>query len=176
VRRAVSCIGLSLLLVLPVAARAGGNRSFLVPAFAPCAGPAVCFPPERESRFTFETGVLGSSRSRFIRGGGVALVVRVKGVRDESGRLVTTDPDAPGDDFRVVVPETVTTVPGVGTLPAGFVGDTVIRFDLRSGRGTARLATPAEVPAGLVAASLGSPVVLDSDGRPLARVGSQSRP
>jgi hypothetical protein len=165
-------------LLLPGVAAAGGNVVFLVRAFRPCPGPAICTAAP-DSSFTFDTAVLKTSRARYTKGGKVAVTVEIKGVRDAGGALVTTDANDPSDDFRLVIPESQVTVPGIGTLPPGVAGgDVVVPFDLRNGIGRQPYPTPAAADSqpGLVAESTGLPVIFDNQGRRLAVSGSQVRP
>jgi hypothetical protein len=168
-----------LALLVPAGARAGGlSRTFLVPSYAACPGPAVCV-PRRESSFTFDKAILHSSQARYIAPNKLSLVVELSGVKDASGALVTTDPSNPADDFRLVVPSTQVTLSGVGTLPTGFpgTGDTVVRIDLKQGAGKGRLTTPEETPkSGLVTGSLGVPALYDNQGNRLAVTGAQTPP
>lgn len=174
-------VGLIALLaaVAPHAAGAAGlSRTYLVPAYAPCPGPAVC-PARLESSFTFATAVLRSPQAKFIAPNKLTLIVELSGVKDAGGALVTTDPNDPSDDFLVVLPASQVTVTSLGTLPAGFpgAGESTLRIDLKKGAGKARLMTPEETPkTGLVTASNGAPTVYDNQGKRLAVTGAQTPP
>jgi hypothetical protein len=163
----------------PHAADAAGlSRTYLVPAYAPCPGPAIC-PARLESSFTFATASLRSPQSKFIAPNKLTLIVEITGVKDASGTLVTTDPNDPGDDFLLVLPASQVTITSLGTLPAGFpgAGEQSVRIDLKKGNGKARLMTPEETPkTGLVTASNGAPTVYDNQGKRLAVTGAQTPP
>src|SRR5213594_3804312 len=96
---------------------AGLNRNYLVPSFRTCAGPAAC-PPQHDSSFTFESAVLKTPASRFLRSGKTAFTLELKGVRDAAGNLVS------GAQFTVVLATGQITVPGIGTFPPGAIPDT----------------------------------------------------
>jgi hypothetical protein len=160
----------------PVVALGGPmNRNFLVPAFRRCPGPASCFPPVRESAYTFDTAVLRTPSGRFISGGKVALLVELKGVRDATGALVSTNASDPRDDFKVILAAGQVTVPGVGTLPTNALPDTVIGFDLRDGKARIVYKTPDSLPAGLVTEG-GAVSIVDNQDKRFATIGSQSHP
>lgn len=162
-------------LCLPGGAQGGMNRSYLVPSYPPCDGPAFC-PAVRESSFTFDSAILLSPQSRYIKAGKVSLEIQLKGVRDASGQLVTTDASDPGDDFAVVIPVGIVVVPGLGILPPGIQGDTTVSFDLKNGAARVRYPTPDEAPAGLVSVSTTIPHVRDNQGKRFAVTGAESKP
>jgi hypothetical protein len=170
------------LTLVPALALAGMNRTYLVPAYKPCPnGQTSCAPPGPSSTFTFEQVILKSRPSPFIKPNQVSLIVELKGVRDASGALVTTDPANPADDFilrtgagRVVLlaGTNLQLEPGSPLVPV-----TDLRIDLKNGKGSATLKTPEETPTnGLINQSLGVPELLDNQGNPLAVTGARSRP
>jgi hypothetical protein len=163
-------------LVLPVRASADMTRNYLVPAYVPCPGPATC-PATPSSSFTFSSAVLKNAKARYLTPGKVTLVVELKGVKDGSGQLVTTDPSNAADDFLLVVAPGQVTLAGIGTLPPGLSPETRLHIDLKNGDGSQKLVTPDETPKhGLVVNSLGLPTVFDNQGKVLAVTGSQSPP
>jgi hypothetical protein len=161
---------------LPAAAAADMTRTYLVPAYAPCPGPATC-PATLSSTFSFSSAVLKNAKARYLAPGKVTLVVELKGVKDASGQLVTTDPGNAADDFLLVISPAQVTIAGIGTLPPGLSPETRLHIDLKNGDGSQKLTTPEETPKhGLVANSAGLPMVFDSQGKVLAVTGSQSPP
>ncbi len=164
------------LCLIPAVALAGMNKNFLVQPFEPCAGPAICPDFRSLSSFTFETAVLRSPQSRYIASGKLAVQVELKGVRDASGALVTTEPGNPADDFKLIVPEAEVYSPGIGVLPSGVVGDVIVRFDLKNGNATVRYSTPDGVVSGLVTVATESPYVIDNQGQPFAATGARAKP
>jgi hypothetical protein len=170
----------AVLLAGPVSA--GLNLTYLVPAYAPCASPAgVCSPPVLESSFTFERAAIRSSRAPFTGPGKVGAIVELTGVRDASGQLVDTDPGDQSDDFLVVIPASnVTLLSGslVGTLTPSLAGGPITyRLDLKKGKGKLRIVTPPETPeSGFIAETLGTPVILDNQGKRFAVSGVRARP
>ena len=168
--------------LLPALARAGMNRNYLVPAYKPCpAEQTSCAPQGPASTFTFEQAVLKSKPSPYIKPNQVSLVIDLKGVRDASGALVTTDSSNPADDFILRTPAgRITLLAGTNLqLEPGspLVPVTDVRIDLKNGKGHASLTTPAETPThGLINQSLGVPALLDNQGNLLAVTGARSQP
>jgi len=184
----IGYLALALLLLLPVPSWAGRiGTTYLVPAYEACPRgqtttttlipPPPCVPARRESSFTFDTATLKTSGIRYLAVGKPAFVFTVKGVRDASGNLVTTDPNDPADDFMVI------SAPGQVTLtflnetfqPGVLAGPVVVRFDLKNGAGKATYKTPSSIPDGVVTET-GSIIVLDNQGKRLAALGAQSPP
>ena len=93
-----SALGALALVSLASTALAGWSVNYLVPAYEPCTPPANSCPAVLESRFTFETVALKTPTRRFLKDEAVAVAVQMTGVRDDSGALVTTDPDDDADD------------------------------------------------------------------------------
>jgi hypothetical protein len=172
--RPTRAFAVATLVLVPALAPAGMNKNFLVPAFSPCIGKGSC-PPARASTFTFETATLQSPAGRYIAAGKLALKVELKGVRDASGGLVTTNASDPTDDFKIVLGAGQVTIPGVGTLPVTALPDTEIPFDLRDGKAKVTYRTPDVTPSGLVTEG-GVVSIVDNQGHRLATVGSQSKP
>ncbi len=159
---------LLVLVLLPTLAFAGGlNRNYLVPSFRSCAGPAAC-PPQHDSSFTFESAVLKTPVSRFLRSGKTAFILDLKGVRDAAGNLVS------GVQLTVVLATGQITVPGIGTFPPGAIPDTRVTFVVERGRAKVPYKAP-EVPRGTVVEG-GAVTILDPEGRRLATIGSQAAP
>jgi hypothetical protein len=167
-----------LLLCAAGSASAGMNRTSMVPAYAAC-HVGVCT-PTLESTFHFDDVTLFSSQAKYTGPGKLALMIDIKGLRDASGALVTTDPGNDADDFLVVIPESRTTLLSgalVGTLSPGIAGDQVYRLDVTKGHVRKRFATPDITPEhGLVTQVLGNPMLLDNEGNPLAVTGARSKP
>jgi hypothetical protein len=175
--------------VVPGVAVAGRlNTTYLVPAYEACPRGtttttrpsfAPCTPARRESSFTFESAMLRSSPARYIKGGAVTFVVLLRGVRDPSGSLVTTDTADPADDFAVVSPPGQTTLTFAdSTFAAGVLSGPVrVRFDLRKGAAKVVFRTPSAqpIPDGIVVEG-GSVAIVDKAGKRLATVGAQSPP
>src|SRR5262249_61662585 len=100
--------------------------------------------------FTFDTATLKTSGIRYLAVGKPAFVFTVKGVRDASGNLVTTDPNDPADDFMVI------SAPGQVTLtflnetfqPGVLAGPGVGRIDLKNRAREATYQTPPAIPHG----------------------------
>ena len=177
-----------LLLLAPVTSWAGrAGTTYLVPAYESCPRgitttttlipPPPCVPAARESSFTFDSATLKTSGIRYLAVGKAAFVFAVKGVRDASGNLVTTDPNDPADDFMVVsAPGQITLTFLNETEPPGVLqGPVVVRFDLKNGAGKASYKTPPPIPDGVIAET-GSIFVLDNQGKRLAALGAQSPP
>jgi len=163
-------IGAALVLaLLPQLASAGGlNRTYLVPSFRTCSGPQTCFPPVLDSTFTFESAVLKTPVSRFLRSRKTAFILELKGVRDAAGNL------ASGVQFTAVLATGQVTVPGIGTFPPGALPDVRMPFMVERGKAMVVYETP-DVPRGTVVEG-GVVTVLDPDGRRLATIGSQAAP
>jgi len=179
---------LALLLLLPVPSWAGKvGTTYLVPAYEACPRgltttttlipPPPCVPATRESSFTFDTATLKTSGNRYLAVGKPAFVFAVKGVRDASGNLVTTDPNNPADDFMVVTAPGQLTLTFLNeTVPPGVLsGPVVVRFDLKNGAGKATYKQPPPIPDGIIAET-GTIIVLDNQGKRLATLGAQSPP
>jgi hypothetical protein len=170
------------LTLVPGLALAGMNRTYLVPAYKPCPnGQTSCTPQGTASTFTFEQALLKSRPAPYIKPNQVSVIIEVKGVRDASGALVTTDPANPADDFilrtgagRVVLLAGINLQlePGSPLVPPSEV-----RLDLKNGKGSGSLRTPEETPTnGLINQSLGLPELYDNQGNPLAVTGARSKP
>jgi hypothetical protein len=156
------------LVLLPTLAFGGGvNRNYLVPSFQNCAGPSVC-PPQHDSSFTFDSAVLKTPVSRFLRSRKTAFTLELRGVRDAAGNLVS------GAQFTVVLATGQVTVPGVGTFPEGALPDTRIPFTVERGKADVVYKSP-DVPRGTVVEG-GVVTVIDPDGKRLATIGSQAKP
>jgi hypothetical protein len=168
----------TLLLVRAAAAHAGSNNNYLVPAYEPCTPPATSCPAVLASRFTFESAVLKTPNAKYIRDDKVAVTIELKGVRDPTGTLVTTDPGNQADDFRLVIPGTQLTVLGSTYAPGGvFNSDIVLGVDLKNGKGKASYKTPpGGEGSGVVAEAVAIPYVVDSDGNRFAVSGSRDKP
>jgi hypothetical protein len=179
--RALSVVVVTVAL-LPALALAGMNRNYLVPAYKPCPdAQTTCIPVGPASTFTFEQAVLKSRPSQFIKPNQVSLVIELRGVRDASGALVTTDTSNPADDFILRTPAgRVTLVAGTNLQlepgsPLSPITD--VRVDLKNGKGHASLTTPDETPThGLITQTLGVLELLDNQGNLLAVTGARSRP
>ena len=127
---------LAALVLLPAGAQAGFNVNYLVPGFKGCEGNAAVCAIEPSSSFTFETAILKSPRGRYsIREGKPTIFIILKGVRDASGNLVTTDPANDADDFVLVLPTGRTIVPSIGTIADGSIPAQRIGIDLENGNG-----------------------------------------
>ena len=104
-------------------------------------------------------------------------MVELKGVRDPSGSLVTTDPGNQNDDFRLFVPASQITIGGTTTAPGVLSTDIVVGIDLKNGKGKAKYKTPAGGEgSGVIAEAGGLPYVVDSDGNRFAVSGSRDKP
>jgi hypothetical protein len=159
------------LLVATAAAAGGFSVTYLVPAFVTCPGPDTCGAPERESRFTFESATLRSAQGRYANAGKTALVVKLRGVKDETGALVS------GSGFTVRLASGQVNLPSLGiALPAGHPLSEVppVPIALDKGKGTLSYAPSQSPPAGTVVEG-GGVTVYDSDGKRLATVGTQYR-
>jgi len=165
-------------ILLAVAARAGTNTNYLVPAYQPCAPEASNCPAVLESTFTFESAKFKAASSPYLKDEQLAIAVELKGVRDQAGVLVTTDPDEPADDFRLIVPASQITLFGI-TYPPGEGVSTpiVLRIELKNGKGKASYKTPGGGEgSGVVAEAGGVPYVVDSAGNRFAVNGSRDKP
>ena len=168
----------SLLLLLLAAAPAladGLNRSVLVPVYARCPGSGNCT-PVLASSYTFDSMYLYSSRKTYSGPGELALMIRVKGLKDANGALVT-------GQITVVVPATrVTILPSGGGF--GTFGDSSplaqqapYVVEVKNGSAREKFLTPPATPKnGLVANTFGAPIVYDPEGKELASTGTQSKP
>ena len=164
------------------------NTTVLVPAYESCprgttttteASHAPCTPARLDSSFTFETALLKSATTRYIEAGKLAFIVVLRGVRDASGKLVTTNPGDPSDDFEVVSPPGQTTLTFLNSTyaPGGISGPVVVPFDLRNGAAKVvyKLSDTPAIPDGIVVEG-GNVSILDNQGKRLATVGARSRP
>ena len=168
-------VGLVTLLVLPTAAKGGFNANYLVPGYAPCESGGSCASIP-SSTYTFETAILKSPRGRFsLREGKVSVIIQLKGVRDASGQLVTTDPSDRDDRFVLVLPSGRIVLPSIGTLAEGSIPASRIPIELVNGRGKAKFVAEGTQP-GLVNLSFEAPVVLDPDGNLFAATGAMAKP
>jgi len=170
--RLVSSLTAALVLASTMAAGAGLNRAYLVPAYEACPGSGNCNPPVRSSPYTFDSIVLYSSPKPFTGPGKFALKLVVKGLRDAAGNPATATLSLRTGKSRITI---------VGLL--GTLGETSPLSDemaypvaVKNGSGSFRYDTPDVTPPGLIANSLTSPVVYDPDGKPLATTGTQSKP
>lgn len=159
------------------AAHAGGNVNYLVPAYEPCTPPITTCPAVLESRFTFESVKLKSSKAQYLKDNKTAVSIELKGVRDPSGALVTTDPGNQADDFRLFIPGSQVTVQGTTSAP-GILGPAIVLgIDLKNGKGKASYKTPAGAEdSGAITESTGAPYVIDSDGARFAVTGARAKP
>lgn len=172
----VLCCSLSILLLAGFA-QAGSNTNYLVPAYEPCTPPATTCPAVLESRFTFESVKFKSSKAKYLKDNKVAFSVELKGVRDPSGGLLTTDTGNQADDFRVFVPGSQITFGGTTTAPGLLSPDIVVGIDLKNGKGKGSYKTPSGgESSGVIAEATGVPYVVDSDGERFAVSGSRAKP
>jgi hypothetical protein len=162
-------------LLAPALAAAGFNRTYLVPSYRACPGPATCNPPVLDSSYRFESALLKNSNTRFLVPNKIAFTLELRGVKDAAGNLVTTDPNDPSDDFRIVSSPGRLTLAGQGTFPEGAIPAVIIRFDVTKGVARKKYNTDPSTPPGLVTEG-SSVVVLDNQGRRLAVTGAMSRP
>jgi hypothetical protein len=163
----------SLLLLLAAApALAGGlNRSTLVPVYDRCPGSGNC-PPVRSSSYTFDSMYLYSSRATYSGPNKLALMLRVKGLRDANGTLVT-------GTLTVTVPQSrVTILSSIGTVgeTSNIAEQPPYIVNVKNGSGREKFSTGELVPPGLVVNTFGAPVVYDPEGKELASTGTQSKP
>jgi hypothetical protein len=174
-RVTILCCLLTAVAVAP--AWAGSNATPMVPAYAPCTPPVTSCPAVLESRFSFESVTLKSPKSPYLRDDKTAVSIELKGVRDETGALVTTDPESPDDDFALFIPGSQITVNGVTVAPGILSPDLVVRVDLKNGAGKGSYKTPAGGEgSGVVAESTAAPYVLDGDGKRFAVTGQRDKP
>ncbi|HWP67544.1 MAG TPA: hypothetical protein VNO26_16725 [Candidatus Limnocylindria bacterium] len=174
--RAASALALVVLLS-PASVPAGLNATPMVPAYQPCTPPAASCPAVLESRFTFERVTLKSSKSPWVKDNAVAVIVELRGVRDENGAPVTTDPANPADDFHLIIPGSQVTVGGTTVAPGILAPEIVIPIDLEKGNGKASYRTPAGGQgSGVVTETTGVPYVRDSDGKRFAVSGARDKP
>jgi hypothetical protein len=165
------------LLSFATMASAGSNSTSLVPAYEPCTPPATTCPAVLESRFTFESAKLKTPKSEYLKDNKTAVTIELKGVRDPTGSLVTTDEGNQADDFKLFIPGTQVTIGGTTTAPGILSPDIVVGIDLKNGKGKASYKTPAGGEGtGLVAEAVGVPYVVDSDGNRFAVSGSRDKP
>jgi hypothetical protein len=164
--------------LLLAGAAMAGNVNYLVPAYQRCAEGLSSCPAVLESTFTFDTVKLKPSSSPYLKDDALAVAIELKGVRDAGGALVTTDPDNPDDDFRLVVPASQLTLLGLTYPPGeGPSADIVVRIELKNGKGKASYRTPAGGEgSGVVAEAGTTPYVVDSAGNRLAVSGSRDKP
>jgi hypothetical protein len=168
--------------VLPTAAHAGMNKTYMVPAYEPCPGGATqCSPQPPSSAYTFDQAILRTPQKPFTAPNQTAVVVELKGVRDAAGNPVTTDPGNPADDFVFRTPAGRTVItsgtriqlePGSPLVPV-----VEVRIDLKNGKGKATYKTPGNTPTnGLVNQTLDLPVIYDPAGKVLASNGARTKP
>jgi hypothetical protein len=155
---------------------AGSNATPMVPAYQPCTPPLTTCPAVLESRFTFESVTLKSSKSPYLKDDKVAVSIELKGVRDETGALVTTDPEDSADDFKLFIPGSQVTVNGVTAAPGILAPDILIGIDLKNGSGKASYRASGGEGTGVVAESTGAPYVFDGDGKRFAVTGQRDKP
>jgi hypothetical protein len=170
----VRALLVAVLLVAASSASAALNRSVMVPVYAACPGSGNCFPPVRESPYTFDAIYLYSSPQPYTGPGKLALMVVVKGLRDGAGNLANARLT-----LRVAAGRITILTQGVGTLgeTSPLAPDTVYAFDVKNGAARARFRTPEETPSrGLVVNTLAAPVLYDPDGKALASTGTQTKP
>jgi len=149
----------------------------MVPAYTPCTPPLTTCPAVLESRFSFDSVTLKSSKSPWVKDNKTAVSIELKGVRDETNALITTDPDDPADDFILLLPATQITMNGTTIAPGLLSPDIELHVDLKNGSGKASYKTPVGGEGtGLVAESAGAPYMLDSDGKRFAVTGSRDKP
>jgi hypothetical protein len=168
---------LTVLLVVSTA-HAGSNTNYLVSAYQPCAPEASNCPAVLESTFTFESAKFKAPSSPYLKDDQVAIALELKGVRDQAGALVTTDPGNPDDDFRLVVPASQITLFGITYPPGeGVSTPVVLRIELKKGKGKASYKTPGGGQgSGVLAEAGGVPYVVDSAGNRFAVSGSRDKP
>ena len=169
----------SFLTVLPLAPAwaAGSNSTPMVPAYQPCTPPATSCPAVLESRFTFDSVTLKSPKSPYLKDNKVAVSIELKGVRDGTGALVTTDVDDPSDDFKLLIPGSQITFNGMTIAPGILSPEITVPVELKNGSGKASYKTPGGGEGtGIVAESTGAPYVVDSDAKRFAVTGSRDKP
>ncbi len=150
----------------------GGNLTHLVPASVHCPGPDACVPAQKESRFTFESVILRSGRGKYANPKKPAFIIELKGVRDASGTLVTSEA------FTIRVSSGQINLGGGQpvSLPAGFPLAVVapIPISLRDGVAKKPYSPSQQAPSGTVVEG-GGIDIYDSDGKRLATTGAQYR-
>ena len=163
---------LVVLLLAPTAFAGGFNTTYLVPAYVVCPGPDICGAPQRESRFTFESATLRSPRGQFTDPKKPSFVVELKGVKDETGALVSGS----GFTAQIASGQVNLFLPTPLTLPAGFPLAQVLPVEISLNNGHSRTSYKSDpkntAPAGTVTEG-GGVTVYDSDGKRLATIGSQ---
>ena len=166
----ISLVAVALLACAGIAS-ARLNRSILVPAYKACPT-SNCFPPTRASTYTFDSIYLYSSPQPYTGPGKLALMVVVKGLKDAGGNLVTGRLTMPVPPSRITVLSQ-----SVGTFADGspLTAQPPYVIDVKDGAGRGRFSLPDNTPAGLVANTLGSPVLLDPEGHELATTGTQTK-
>jgi hypothetical protein len=173
-RRSVASLVL-VLLALPALATAKLNRTYMVPVYAACGGPANCFPPVLASKYTFDSIVLYSSPQPYIQAGKLALMIVVKGLKDASGAPFT-------GTLKLRVPGGRVTIlsQSIGTLPDGspLVPETEYDVAIANGSTTHAKFTVPDSAKGttIVVNSFDAPILYDPDGNELASSGSRSKP
>lgn len=172
-RRAFAIVTM-VLLALPVAATAKLNRNYMVQVYAPCPGSGNCLPAVLASPYTFDSVVLYSSPLQFTSAGKLALKIVVKGLKDPSGALFTGTIQlrVPANRVTILAPLNIGTLGETSPLAA----ETVYTVRVTRGAANERFNTPPETPeAGLRVNSLGSPILYDPDGNPLASSGTRTK-
>ena len=145
------------------------NTNYLVPAYVPCPGPDTCGAPQLESTFTFDTAILRGPVGKYANPAKPSVIVELRGVKDASGALVTSDA------FTIVVAAGQVNVSAVGlTIPPGHPLSQVapIPLPLKGGKGKVVYKPAQTAPPGTVAEG-GGVTVYDSQGKRLATVGTQ---
>ena len=160
----------SLVLSFAIPVWPGGlNTNYLVPAYVACPGPDTCGAPQRESSFTFDTAILRGPVGRYANPAKPSLILELRGVKDASGALVTSDA------FTIVVAAGQVNVSAVAlTIPPGHPLSQVapIPIPLKGGKGKVVYKPAQMAPPGTVAEG-GGVSVYDSQGKRLATVGAQ---
>lgn len=172
--RRETLIALVAVLALGSTATAGQNKNYMAPVYAACPGSGNCNPPTLESTYTFDTIILSSSQQRYISAGKFALGITIKGLKDAGGNPVTANLELRTGASRITILSQ-----GVGTLgeTSPLAPETVYVVAVKNGSAKAKFNTPDNTPAnGLVVNSLGSPILYDPEGKPLASTGTQSKP
>lgn len=161
------------LLVAREATAGGLNRTYLVPAYDACPA-GNCFPPTRSSPFTFDQIILYSSAQPYSGPGKLALQVRIKGLKDGTGAPFTGTVTLNVGKSRVTI---LTNSIGTFADDSPFVPIVPYEITVKNGAGRFKYSTPDETPAnGLIVNSLGTPTLLDPDGKAIATTGTQSKP
>jgi len=158
--------------LVPALAAAGGyNRTYLVPALAPCPGAGTCQPLALQSSYTFDIIVLRSPPTRYLPTGKPSLFLQIRGLRDASGNPVTGTLTLKVISGRVYVPS-------VGTIGDGSSLTAVapVPVPIRGGNNAKFAYTPSpQAPAGTIVNG-GGVEIYDPEGKLLAVTGSQSKP